>query len=71
MKNFTKNLVWLLLSLFCLPATAQHAEMADGMRAEGKIYVVVAIIVTILVGLFAYLFSLDRKITRLEKRFRG
>ncbi|HYF29730.1 MAG TPA: CcmD family protein [Chitinophagaceae bacterium] len=42
-------------------------EMADAMRSNGKIYVVVAVLLTILLGLFIYLFRLDRKISRLEK----
>lgn len=42
-------------------------EMADGLRANGKIYVVVTVLVVILLGLFIYLFRLDRKITKLEK----
>ena len=42
-------------------------EMADVMRSNGKIYVVVAVCLTILIGLFIYVFLLDRKITRLEK----
>jgi CcmD family protein len=40
---------------------------AFDMRSNGKIYVVVAVIVVILIGLFVYLVRLDRKITRLEK----
>ena len=50
-------------SAFC-----QEVEMADTMRSEGKIYVVVAILLVILVGLAAYLFSVDRKVARLEKK---
>jgi len=50
-----------------IPASAQPAEMADGLRAEGKIYVLVAIVLTILLGLFAYLIRLDRKLAKLEK----
>ncbi len=42
-------------------------EMADVMRSNGKIYVVVAVCLTILIGLFMYVFLLDRKINRLEK----
>lgn len=42
-------------------------EMADQMRAEGKIYVVVAVVLIIFVGMILYLISLDRKITKLEK----
>jgi len=42
-------------------------EMADTMRSNGKIYVVVAVCLTILVGLFIYVFMVDRKVSRLEK----
>jgi CcmD family protein len=62
----------LLSIMICLLAPlmsfAQEVEMADKFRSEGKIYVVVAIVLTILIGLVAYLFFLDKKITRLEKR---
>jgi CcmD family protein len=37
------------------------------MKSNGKIYVVVAVVLTILLGLFAYVWNLDRKITKLEK----
>ena len=49
------------------PAGRKPVEMADGLRANGKIYVVIIVVVTILVGLFAYVIRLDRKISRLEK----
>jgi len=42
-------------------------EMADMMRSNGKIYVVVAVCLTILIGLFIYVILIDRKISRLEK----
>jgi len=41
--------------------------MADEMRANGKIYVVVAVLVTILLGMIIYLISIDRKLKKLEK----
>lgn len=47
--------------------TAPPVEMADTMRSNGKIFVVVAVIVTLFTGLVLYLVSLDRKISRLEK----
>jgi uncharacterized membrane protein len=58
-----------LLLLLYLPAFSQatDVEMADAMRANGKIYVVVGIILIILIGFVAYLTTLDRKLTRLEK----
>jgi tetrahydromethanopterin S-methyltransferase subunit D len=49
-------------------AFAQDANAdTDLMRGNGKIYVVVAVCLTILIGLFIYVFLLDRKISRLEK----
>lgn len=60
----------LLLPLSTTFAAAQEvAPMADGLRAEGKIYVVVAILLIILLGLLGYVFMIDRKIYRLEKKF--
>lgn len=55
--------------LFSLLLFAQDntVEMADNMRKNGKIYVVVAVVLTILVGLFLYLVRLDKKISNLEK----
>ena len=45
----------------------QEVEMADQMRADGKIYVVVAVVLIVFIGLILYLISLDRKISKLEK----
>lgn len=64
-----KYLVLVLLTAAVYPVSAQNAEMADTFRSEGKIYVVVAIILIVLIGLIAYLFLLDRKMNRLEKMF--
>lgn len=60
----------LLAALFSsFNASAQDkVEMADTMRSNGKIYIVVAVCLTILIGLFAYVFSLDKKISRFEKQ---
>jgi uncharacterized integral membrane protein len=43
-------------------------EMADQMRSNGKIYVIVGIILIVLSGLIVYLFVMDRKVKRLERR---
>lgn len=48
-------------------AQANDVEMADTMRSNGKIYIVVAVCLTILIGLFLYIWRVDRKISRLEK----
>jgi len=41
--------------------------MADTMRSSGKIYVVISIICIIFVGLAIYLFSIDRRLKKIEK----
>ena len=55
-------------SFLISPLAMAQAEMADTMRSEGKIYVVVAILLIIFVGLIGYLVMLDRKVTRIEKK---
>lgn len=59
----------LLISFVILScaAQAQEVEMADTMRSNGKIYVVVGVILIVIAGLFVYLFSLDRKVSKIEK----
>ena len=46
----------------------EEVPMADTMRSEGKIYVVVAIVLLILLGLVGYLFLLDKKVTKVENQ---
>ncbi len=67
----------LLLNLGLNPLKAQQipenspvtssVEMADTFRQEGKIYVVVAVILLLFGGLVIYTVSIDRKVKRLEK----
>lgn len=68
MKNPFKYLLCLLSFCVIHSASAQEIEMADTMRSEGKIYVVVAIILVVLTGLILYLFLMDRKLTKMEKQ---
>ncbi|MHB1920944.1 MAG: CcmD family protein [Chitinophagaceae bacterium] len=66
-----------LLLLFCLlessPLLAQTTDnqptMATLMRSNGKIYVVVAVLLVIFISIILYLFRLERKINRLEKQY--
>jgi uncharacterized integral membrane protein len=67
-----KKIISLLPALiFSIILNAQNGtkkvEMADLMRSNGRIYVVVAVMLTILVGLVLYLIRLDRRITKMEK----
>ncbi len=69
MKTMRKFLLLFFSTLSSVAVYAQEeVEMADTMRSEGKIYVVVAILGLILFGLFGYLVVLDRKVTKLEKK---
>lgn len=58
------------LLLSCSVAIAQNTkpEMADGLKTSGKIYVVVAVVLTILAGLFLYIWKIDCKISKLENK---
>lgn len=69
-----RKVMYYFMFIICLMGSvnlsAQDVQMADTMRSNGKIYVVVAVCLTILIGLFLYVFILDRKISRLEKENR-
>ena len=45
----------------------QDVAMADILRSQGKIYVVVLIFLIIISGLFLYLYRLEKKIDSIEK----
>ena len=66
--NILKNIFAFLLVFLVQFAFAQEqVEMADQMRAEGKIYVVVAALTIIMIGLLLYMMRLDKKISALEQ----
>ena len=72
MKKLLSLLAFLLISanLLAQQTVDSGVEMADAMRSDGKIYVVVAVIAVVLTGLLVYLIMLDRKIGRLEKELK-
>ncbi len=45
----------------------QEVAMADGLRQDGKFWVVVAVVTTVTIGILVYLFLLDRRVSKLEK----
>lgn len=68
--NFKRTAILaLILSLFSAVSVRaqQGVEMADVMRSEGKIYIVVAVIAIIFIGIVIYMISLDRRLSKLEK----
>ncbi|NCG29935.1 MAG: CcmD family protein [Bacteroidetes bacterium] len=61
-------LLFLMVLISATPLFAQdYAEMADVMRDNGKIYIVVGVIVLIFAVLFGYLVFLGRKLNKLEE----
>lgn len=66
-----RRLILGLALLQTLFLQAQDVEMADVMRENGKIYVVVGVICIIFIGMFAYLIWQDRKLSKLEKEIKG
>jgi hypothetical protein len=73
MLNCKKVLLLACAFLVHLIAMSQNTAIKaaannDGfMRSEGKIYVVMAVAITIMAGLIVYIVRLDRKISRFEK----
>lgn len=79
-----KKFLFIMLILISLSTFAQQKqqisesdysnsriEMADTMRQEGKIYVVVAILGTVLLGVLAYTIKIDMAIGKLEKEMKN
>lgn len=58
-----------IMTVFVSSVVSAQETVVDAglMRGNGKIFVVMAVVLTILFGLFAYLISIDKKISRLEK----
>jgi CcmD family protein len=63
------TLLFMALNLFAQDTT-NEIEMADKLYADGRIYVVVAVVATIFAGIIVYLINLDSKISKLEKQIK-
>jgi undecaprenyl pyrophosphate phosphatase UppP len=59
--------VLLILAASFVHAQSAEPAMADTMRSNGKIYVVVLVLATIFAGIIALLIRMERKISKLEK----
>lgn len=67
-KNILFVFMWLLWGLFVQAQDgSSKSAMGETMRSNGRIYVVVAVMLTILAGLILYMVRLDKKIGKLEK----
>ena len=63
------SLLLMMLVTFFVQAQDDTGKTGFGetMRSSGRIYVVIAVILTILIGLILYLVRLDKKISKFEK----
>ncbi len=68
MRKASFLLLLLMLITTLSQAQTSDAAMADGLRSNGKIYVVVLVLATIFAGIIAFLVYLDRKIKKLENK---
>ena len=57
-----------IVFISCYANAQSVAGEPDIMRSNGKIFVVMAVIVIIMTGFFIYLISVDRKLSKLEKK---
>lgn len=48
----------------------EEVPMADQLRADGKIWIVVVVIAVVFAGIIAFLINTDRKLSRLEKQIK-
>lgn len=67
-----KMILLLCIMLSAITTFAQSQNVStDVMLSNGKIYVVMAVCLTILIGLIAYVVATDKKISKLEKEING
>ncbi|MCG8330836.1 MAG: CcmD family protein [Chitinophagales bacterium] len=66
------NKTTILTSILLLFSTVLmgQSDSPDFMRSIGKIYVVVAVIIAIFLGIVLFLIYLDRKLTKLENQIK-
>ena len=67
MKKLTLILLLLLSFVTVFAQGDQSVEMADTLRSSDKIYVVITTIAIVFAGLAIYLFSIDRRLKKIEK----
>jgi hypothetical protein len=67
MKKFTTLLIFLSSAITAFGKRGQEIEMADTLRKDGKIWVVVITIAVSFAGLAIYLIRIDRKLKQIER----
>lgn len=66
------NILLFITNLFAKPAvlvssTLLEIPMADAFRTEGKIYVLLGVVLILLIGFLLYLWRVDQKVKKLEE----
>ncbi|MFZ1799049.1 MAG: hypothetical protein WAU24_04230 [Chitinophagaceae bacterium] len=72
-KTLKTVLTFFSFLLFSMYSFAQNMDIkteepSDFMHSNGKIFVVMAVVVTIVTGLLIYVINLDRKISKIERK---
>ena len=73
MKKFKQQFVFIVLFVLSNNIFSQdmhQPEMADSFYKDGKIYIVISVLSIVLIGVLVYLFSMDRKLNKLEKELK-
>ena len=68
MKKVVLSALIFILMQMALSAQNSSPEMADVMRSNGKIYVVVTVLAIIFAAILIYMVMIDRKISAIEKK---
>lgn len=61
----------LVFSVFSFAQGGDKPEMAEGLRSNGMIYVVVIVLLIVFAGIVLYLISIDRKLKKIEKELKN
>lgn len=68
MVRYAATCLLVFYTAFSLLAQSPAQPPADFLRSIGKMYVVVAVIVVVFLGIAFYLWSLDRRLSELENQ---
>jgi hypothetical protein len=68
-----KHFISILFFISCLVSSAQGSQpaMADDMRADGKIYVVIGVLLIIFISIVGFLVVLERRIKKMEDKVKS
>lgn len=72
--NIWTKIIGLFMMLVCSASLygqeRAKPEMADALKANGMIYIVVIVLLIVFAGIVLYLISIDKKLSRIEKELK-